>query len=129
MLHGETALEKAERASRILFGEAISELKAEDILDIFADVPSTQLSKSQFEGNGTSIIELMMACGLATSKSDGRRLIQGGGVYLNNRRVNNEQQMASLSDSIEGQFLVLRKGQKQYHLIRLGEVQHGRSGL
>lgn len=119
MLHGETALAKAEQASRILFGEEISQLKVEDILDIFSDVPSTELEKGALEGEGLPLSELLVKSGLATSKADARRLIQGGGVYLNNVRVTREQERVLLASAIEGQILVLRKGQKQYHLVRV----------
>ncbi len=56
---------------------------------------------------------------LATSKGDARRSIQGGGVYLNNRRVGDPSQMVSMAETIEGRFLVLRKGRRRYHLLRV----------
>lgn len=121
MLHGETALSKAEQASRILFGEEISQLKVEEILDIFSDVPSTQIDKETLSGDGLPLSELLVKCGLATSKGDARRLIQGGGIYLNNARATGEQQRVTLSDTIEGQALVLRKGPKQYHLVKVSD--------
>lgn len=123
MLHGETSLAKAGQASRVLFGEEISQLKIEEVLDIFADVPSTEIERGFFATGEPTLVELLVKCGLATSKTDARRLIQGGGIYLNNIRIANEQKRVSLTDSIEGQILVLRKGQKQYHLVRLlGDV-------
>jgi tyrosyl-tRNA synthetase len=117
-LHGETALGRAEQASRILFGEEISDLKIEELLDIFGDVPSTQLGKSSLENGGIPVVELLITSGLATSRNDAKRLIQGGGVYLNNARVTSDQQCATLTDTIEGQALLLKKGQKLYHLVK-----------
>jgi len=119
LVHGEIAFKKAERASRILFGEEVSGLKTDEILDIFSDVPSSQLPKNLLKGEGMLVLDLATICGLTSSKSEAKRLIQGGGLYLNNRRVNNEQKKVSLLDSIEGQFFILRKGQKQYHLIQI----------
>jgi tyrosyl-tRNA synthetase len=118
-LHGQTALAKAEQASRILFGEEIHQLKVADILDIFGDVPSTQIEASRLGGEGLPLVELLAACGLASSKGEARRLVQGGGVYLNNMRALSDQRRVSLADTIDAQVLVLRKGQKQYHLVRL----------
>lgn len=118
-LHGETALGRAELASRVLFGEEISGLKIEELLDIFNDVPSTQLGKSRLEDGGIPIVELLVISGLANSKGEAKRLIQGGGIYLNNVRVNSDQQRATLDNTIEAQALVLRKGQKQYHVVKL----------
>ncbi len=124
MLHGETALAKAQRASRVLFGEEVTDLDARDIEEIFGDVPTTEISSSQFTGDGASIVELLCATGLSESKADARRLIKGGGIYVNNVRASDVQRRISLSDAIEGKVLILRKGQKQYHLLRLiGETQ------
>jgi tyrosyl-tRNA synthetase len=55
MLHGETELEKAVRASEVLFGKEISGLSVNEILDIFADVPSTELEKSKLESDGFTL--------------------------------------------------------------------------
>ncbi len=119
MVHGYSELEKAERASRILFGEEISQLSVSDILDIFADVPSSDINMSRFDGDGLSFVDLAISCGLARSKGEARRLIQGGGLYLNNSRITDTQYIVSLSESIEGQIIVLRKGLKEYRLIRV----------
>jgi tyrosyl-tRNA synthetase len=119
MVHGETAVTKAEKAADVLFGGDLEGLDATDIRDIFADVPSSQLAKALFEGNGLPVVDLLVHSGLASSKGDARRSIQGGGIYLNNQRVSDQGQMAALSQSIEGQFIVLRKGRKQYHLVQI----------
>ena len=68
-----------------------------------------------------SLVDLVVSCGLARSKSEARRLIQGGGIYLNNIRIGNVQRAVSLTESIEGQVFILRKGPKEYHLIRVAE--------
>ncbi len=119
MVHGETALARAERASRILFGEEIKEVSAQEVSEIFGDVPSTEVRKDELAGEGISIVELLVKCGLASSRSDGRRLIQGGGIYLNNVRVADIEQKVNIEQAIEGKFLVLRKGRKDYHLVRV----------
>ena len=128
MVHGETAVARAERASRVLFGEELSGLSVREILDIFSDVSSSTLARSLFEGDGTSIVNLAVMCDWNQSddkqrepltKGEARRLIQGGGLYLNNKRVTGDKQPVTLDDLIEGQVLVLRKGQKQYHLVRV----------
>ena len=65
------------------------------------------------------VVDLLASSGIATSKGDARRSIEGGGMYLNNVRIADAQQSVSRNDAIEGQFLVLRKGRKQYHLVRV----------
>ncbi len=119
IVHGETELQKAEKASQVLFGAELSGLSADTVLDIFSDVPSTRMNKEHFGGDGRSITDLLVDSKLTSSKSDARRLIEGGGIYLNNRRLANVKESVTLADLIAGQVLVIRKGQKQYHLIRV----------
>ena len=119
LVHGLEALNKAEQASRILFGEVISNLSLQDLLDVFADVPSVTLSRSQFEGQGLSVVDVIAVAGLAPSKGEAKRLIQGGGVYLNNVRVSEIKNVVTLNEAVEGQAVILRKGQKEYRMVRL----------
>jgi len=119
MVHGEYELRKAMQASQVLFGGEIADLDARDVLDIFADVPSSDVPAASFEGEGLSIVDAVIACGYATSRGAARRLIEGGGIYVNNRRVSDVQAMVGRSLLIEGQYLVLRKGAREYHLLRV----------
>jgi tyrosyl-tRNA synthetase len=116
-MHGETALARAEAAAQVLFGGEISGLGAAEIAEIFADVPSSALPKSQFEGQGTPLVDVLVASGLAKSKGDARRSLGEGGIYLNNRRAS--EQNVTLQDVVDGQFVVLRKGRKNYALIQV----------
>jgi tyrosyl-tRNA synthetase len=117
LVHGGEELAKAERAAQILFGAEISELSVKDVMDIFADVPSSEIAKSKIDG--MSIVDLLTLSGLASSKSDARRLIQSGGANLNNRRVQDVNATVSLAQAIDGQVLILRKGAKQYHVVKI----------
>ena len=119
MIHGKTALVKAEQASSVLFGGDLEGLSAEDIQDIFADVPSSEVSREALGGEGVSVVDLLVASDLATGKGDARRSIKGGGIYLNNQRMSDTAQMATIADAVEGQFLILRKGRKRYHLVQV----------
>ncbi|MCB9435101.1 MAG: tyrosine--tRNA ligase [Ardenticatenaceae bacterium] len=119
MIHGETAVSRAEQAAAVLFGGDMNGLDAADIQDIFAEVPSSNLDKASLEGEGTAVVDLLIQSGLARSKGEARRDIQGGGIYLNNERVTDADQAASLAQTIEGQFLILRKGRKRYHLMQV----------
>lgn len=117
MVHGDTALQLAAQASQILFGKEVSGLSAEEVLDIFADVPSSRIAKGRFEGEGVPLVELVRICGHATSNGGARRLIESGGIYVNNRRTSDVQASVDTSSLIEGQFLVVRKGAREYHLV------------
>jgi tyrosyl-tRNA synthetase len=118
MVHGEYNLRKAIQASQVLFGGEIADLSASEVLDIFADVPSSDIPWASFAGDGMPLVDLVIACGFAPSKSAARRLIEAGGIYVNNRRVADVQAAIDLSALIEGQYLVLRKGAREYHLVR-----------
>ncbi len=119
LVHGPDALARAERASRALFGEEVSALSPEELLDVFQEVPSTRVEAIQLAGNGMSIVELVVLTGLAPSKAEARRLIEGGGIYLNNRRIGSANHTVSRNDALHGQFLVLRRGQKEFRLVRV----------
>jgi tyrosyl-tRNA synthetase len=116
-VHGEGGLAGALQATSALFGGEITGIPADDIADIFADVPSSDLGHEALEGEGKSVVVLLEESGLASSKGDARRAIEGGGVYVNNLRVEDAGRMLTSSDPIEGRFLVLRKGKKNYHLV------------
>jgi tyrosyl-tRNA synthetase len=118
MVHGQELLQRAEHATTLLFGEDIASLPVEDLLDVFGDVPSTQLAAAELDG-GMGLVDLVVRAGLAPSKSEGRRLVQSGGIYVNNRRAADPSERLGLERAIGGRLLVLRKGQKQNHLVRV----------
>jgi tyrosyl-tRNA synthetase len=66
-------------------------------------------------------VDLVTAAGLALSKGEARRLIQNGGIYLNNIRNTDSKNTVSLASAIEGRAIILRKGQKEYRLINISE--------
>jgi tyrosyl-tRNA synthetase len=118
-LHGQEAVDRAEHASGLLFGERISELDVDDIIAVFDDVPSTGLPAAQFAEPGAAIADMLVATKLASSKGDAMRLVRGGGVYVNNRRVADERARFTAGQAISGRMFVLRKGSRQYHVVRI----------
>ncbi len=119
IVHGETALSNAEQATQVLFGGSLDGLSGKEIEEIFEEVPSTNLPKSGFEGQGTSIIDLLVDCAVAKSKGEARRSIQEGGINLNNQRVTEVDQMVTLNNLIDNQYLILRKGRKNYYFVKV----------
>jgi tyrosyl-tRNA synthetase len=118
-VHGAEQVARAEQASVVLFGEDITTLNVDDVLAVFEDVPSTELSADEVSGEGIGMVDLIARVQLASSKGDARRLVQAGGVYVNNRRVSDPQARLTREQAIGGRLFVLRKGQKQNHLVRL----------
>ncbi len=116
-LHGEAGLVRAQQATRALFGGEVEGLGADDIADIFADVPSHDVAKEVLGGDGKALVDLLPETGVASSKGDARRSIEGGGVYVNNVRVDDVARAVTMRDAIEGRFILIRMGKKRYHLI------------
>jgi tyrosyl-tRNA synthetase len=120
LVHGKEHAERAIKASELLFTEFITGIPVEDVLSIFEDVPSTELQATELNSSGIGVVDLIARVGLAPSKSEARRLVQAGGVYVNNRRITDPQTKITREMAIGGRVFVLRKGQKQNHLARLG---------
>lgn len=118
LVHGETERQKAVVASRVLFGEEFSSLDEETLREIFADVPSTVIARDQLN-RGIPILDLLQTCKLVTSKSEGRRLIEGGGTYINNVRISDTNYAVNQSSLATKNMLVLRSGKKNYHLVSI----------
>jgi tyrosyl-tRNA synthetase len=119
LVHGADQTARAERASAILFGGDITHANLDDALTVFEDAPSTEL---RWPSEGLTVIQALVTTGLAPSKSEAMRLIKAGGVYVNNRRVADERASLSQSQAIGGRLFVLRKGQRQNHLLKLMEA-------
>jgi tyrosyl-tRNA synthetase len=118
-VHDETALAKAEQASKVLFGGEVSGLSADEVADIFADVPSATVSPDKLQGDGIALLDILADCGAVNSKGEARRAIEAGGIYMNNHRVNETSLKLKLEDAIERQLFVLRRGRKNYWLVRI----------
>lgn len=117
-VHGQAGIDKARRATEVLFGAQISELSDQDLSEIFADVPSQQLGQSELAGEGLNIIDALCRSGLASSKSEARRTINQGGAYVNNRRIDDLEHTLSASDLASETVIVLRSGKKRYALLK-----------
>src|SRR5262249_17739582 len=119
MVHGAEQVTRAEHASAVLFGEDIATLGVGDVLAVFDDVPSTEVPSSEARDAGIGLVELVARVQLAPSKGEARRLVESGGIYVNNRRMSDVKARLTMESAIGGELFVLRKGQKQNHLVRL----------
>lgn len=117
MVHGESALARAEAATRALFGTEIQSLDLQTLSEIFSDTPATTLAPERLEA-GLSLIDLLAETGLFQSKGAARKEIPAGGVYLNNERITDVGYVVTPRNLISNRALVLRKGKKNYHLVR-----------
>lgn len=118
LVHGDEGLAVANQASEILFGGEIDRLTDRDLTEIFADVPSCEMPRESLRGEGLWIVDAVRQAGLAASSGEARRAIQEGGVYVNNRRVGEVDRKLSESDLASETVMVLRKGKRNYALLR-----------
>ena len=105
MVHGEQAAEKAQATAKSLFGGVAD---AENM-------PATVLKASDLQAGSLSILDALVACGLAPSKGEARRLIQQGGISLDGEKVANP--TTTLAAGALAKGIVIKKGKKVYHKI------------
>jgi tyrosyl-tRNA synthetase len=118
LIHGESGLAKAQQATQILFGAEIVELSDSELTEIFADVQSKLLPKEYLGKPEVHVTVAFKHAGLTKSRGETRRLISQGGAYINNRRVENEDQILTVNDLASESVMVLRSGKKKYALLR-----------
>jgi tyrosyl-tRNA synthetase len=109
IVHGETEAEKARSASEALFGQGTSS----------ENMPTVSIPKKELSG-GIQILDLLVNTKLIPSKGEGKRLIQQGGLSLNNERVETFDKIVTEADFKEGE-LIVRKGKKSYHRVVVEE--------
>ena len=103
MVHGEEEAVKAQAAARALFAGGGDD----------ANMPSTGISEDKLTDGKIGILNLMVACGLASSNKEARRLVEQGGVFLNDEKVTSASQQVSAEELKIG--VKLRKGKKVFH--------------
>ncbi len=117
-IHGPEGLLVAQRASAVLFGGEISDLSDQQLVEIFPDVPSTEVTRQQLE-EGIGLCDGFFMTGLAQSKSQARRTVEGGGAYINNQRVESADYVVNANDLASETVIVLRSGKKKFALLRV----------
>ena len=103
LVHGQEEADKAQAAAKALFGGGSDD----------SDMPTTVLSPAQLTDGAIAILDLLLACKLAPSKSEARRLVQQGGVFVNDEKVPTIDVKFTADDLKAG--LKIRKGKKVFH--------------
>ncbi|WP_412067077.1 tyrosine--tRNA ligase [Rubrivirga sp. IMCC43871] len=119
IVHGAEATEAAERAGRALFGGDLSALSSKELDEVFEEAPSVEMPADRFDGAGAPVIDLLVDAGLAASRGEAKRAIQGGGVRVGDRKVAALDEAVTRTDAVDGSVVVLRKGKKSVALARL----------
>lgn len=119
LVHGSGALEQARRSADALFSGDVSGLDAESLTQVFHDAPSSQHDKGVLAGEGAELVELLVRSGVASSKREGRQLIESGAISLNGERVAIDRRLTE-ADLLHGSTALLRRGRKNWYVLRFG---------
>lgn len=118
MIHSREDFEKAIAASLILFGGGAQSLAQADdatIKDVFEGVPQFEISRSELNCSFSTLAA--EKCAIFTSKGELRRTVQGGGVSLCGVKIADAEMIVDESQLINGKYLLVQKGKKNYFLI------------
>jgi tyrosyl-tRNA synthetase len=117
LVHGEAALEAALKASNILFGAEIGDTSEETFNDVVGEIPTKSLERAKLDAPGAPLTELLVHSGLAPSKGQARKDIEGGGIYVNNVKSPDIARAITTADLLFGKHLLLRKGKRSYAVL------------
>lgn len=119
LVHGSDALDGAVRASEILFGGPLDDVSEAVFEDVAGEVPTTSVGSASLSGAGLPVADALVGAGLSASKSQARRDVEAGGVYVNNRRCADVAKTLTTSELLFGKYILLRKGKRSYAVIRI----------
>lgn len=117
LVHGAEQAARAVKASEVIFSEAIRDIPEDLFLEVCADANSAQLSADSL-ASGLPLVEVLVRTSLAKSKNEARRLLEQGGVYLNNKKTTGMEQKVGREDLLFGRLLLVRKGKKDTCLVK-----------
>lgn len=120
-VHGEDALLSARLATDFLFGKGGFESRSLTepwFAEVCRVVPGAAVTKAELE-QGKDLGSLLTEAGAVPSKSELRRLIQGGGLKINYQKEESAERVITVSDLLEGRFLLIQKGKKNYFVIQV----------
>jgi tyrosyl-tRNA synthetase len=116
LVHGSAAVYEAESAAEKLFKGDLRAMSEGELLQVFSSVPSSQ---TPYRSEGWLVTDFLASNAVTGSKSEAVRLIKGGGVSINGRRVMDEKSRVSPGDAMHSRYFVVRKGKKDNFLVRI----------
>ncbi len=120
LVHGKGNLENAQKASAILFGKSTAEdlrqLDDQTFLDVFDGVPQAELTLEQLTTGLDMIAALAAQTGFLSSNGEARRELKQNSISVNKDKVNEEYRLTE-KDLINGRFIVLQKGKRNYFVL------------
>ncbi|MFP3918683.1 tyrosine--tRNA ligase [Lysinibacillus telephonicus] len=113
LIHGEEALETAQRITAALFSGDLKTLSAAEMKNAFKDVPSTELPKED-----KNIVDLLVEANISSSKRQAREDVTNGAISINGEKVNDLEYTVDGKDRLEDEFAIIRRGKKKYHMVK-----------
>ena len=113
LVHGQDALVRAEKITSSLFGGGLLNLTSAEIEEGFSDVPSATIEDPEI-----GLVDLLIQGGVVTSKRLAREAIENGAIYINDVRHTDVETKVSQLERLDGKYLVIRRGKKNYYLIK-----------
>lgn len=122
LVHSDNDLEKAQKASQILFGKSTDEdlkyLDQQTFLEVFEGVPQSEISQADFQ-NGIDIINLLAnKTNFLKSNGEARRALSENSISVNKTKVN-EKYIIGGQDLIDEQYILLQRGKKNYFIVKV----------
>jgi tyrosyl-tRNA synthetase len=94
-------------------------LSEDDLLAVFEGVPQVELPRATLEA-GINLVEFLSdVTGIFPSRGEARKMVQGGGVFLNKNKAEDIARMVTVEDLLQGRYLLAQKGKKNYVLIKV----------
>lgn len=118
LVHGDAACQDAIRASELMFGGGLEGISEELFRDVVGEVPTKPLARGLLE-SGVALADALVLAGLAPSKGQARKDIEGGGIYVNNKRVAEATRLLGVGDLLFGAYILLRKGKRTYTVLTI----------
>jgi len=117
LVHGEPALVDAVKASAAMFGGSLEGLSDATLEDIFAGMPSAEVPRGALSGDRV-LVDVLVEVGVFKSKGEAKKLVQNGGLYINNARVDTQDAKLTKTCLTTERIAVVRTGKKNYHLLK-----------
>ena len=111
IVHGSDGLAVAKKITETFFHGSIKDLSADELRVGLSDAPKTAVE------DGMGLLDAMVACGIAKSKSNARTLVQQGSILVNGDKVTDIGYTLAKSDAYDGEFTILKKGKKNWYVV------------
>ncbi|WP_019414955.1 tyrosine--tRNA ligase [Paenisporosarcina sp. TG20] len=113
MIHGQEALDNAIRITQALFSGDLKALSANEMKEVFKDVPSIEMVKED-----KNIVDVLVEAGVSPSKRQAREDITNGAISINGEKLTDVNHIVNKTNRLDDSFAIVRRGKKKYHMVK-----------